>query len=239
MLPYLNGCTGKIVPAQQTEVVQMSVSFHMRHHRGYTLIELLTVMGIIALMAAILFPVVAAARERGRRISCQNNLKQLALGIQMYVQDNGGRFSLPFSWERQISPYVKNKQVFACPDNPHDYPGTASLYDMGVEDYDYDDRRLDLFLPPYPTKNIQGASEATLPLPADTWLNSDESWTDGAGAHYLKEVTTSCGRTIDGNTLHSGGGNYSFVDGHVEWLTPERFGSIECAAGPLPAPFKD
>jgi prepilin-type N-terminal cleavage/methylation domain-containing protein/prepilin-type processing-associated H-X9-DG protein len=54
---------------------------------GFTLIEILIVIAIIALLAAILFPVFARARENARRSSCASNLKQLALGMTQYAQD--------------------------------------------------------------------------------------------------------------------------------------------------------
>ena len=55
--------------------------------KGFTLIELLVVIVIIAILAAILFPVFARARENARRASCQSNLKQIGLGFLMYAQD--------------------------------------------------------------------------------------------------------------------------------------------------------
>jgi prepilin-type N-terminal cleavage/methylation domain-containing protein len=55
--------------------------------RGFTLIELLVVIAIIAILAAILFPVFARAREAARKTSCSSNLKQIATGMLMYVQD--------------------------------------------------------------------------------------------------------------------------------------------------------
>jgi prepilin-type N-terminal cleavage/methylation domain-containing protein/prepilin-type processing-associated H-X9-DG protein len=56
-------------------------------NRAFTLIEILVVIAIIAILAAILFPVFARARENARRASCQSNLKQIALGIMQYTQD--------------------------------------------------------------------------------------------------------------------------------------------------------
>jgi prepilin-type N-terminal cleavage/methylation domain-containing protein/prepilin-type processing-associated H-X9-DG protein len=101
----------------------MKNNFCNRVARGFTLIELLIVIAIIAILAAILFPVFARARENARRSSCQSNLKQLGLGILQYTQDYDERMpqtqrdnSGP-SWKDYIFAYVKNTQVFSCPSN--------------------------------------------------------------------------------------------------------------------------
>jgi prepilin-type N-terminal cleavage/methylation domain-containing protein len=103
---------------------------------AFTLIELLVVIAIIAILAAILFPVFAQAREKARAITCVSNLKQIGLGLVMYVQDYDETMPAAFictpdvngstdtdcdatdgvvSYEQQIFPYIKNKKVFVCP----------------------------------------------------------------------------------------------------------------------------
>lgn len=89
--------------------------------KAFTLIELLVVIAIISILAAILFPVFARARENARRTSCLSNLKQLGMGVMMYVQDydetypNITTLGTSHYWFDKIEPYVKSKQVFLCP----------------------------------------------------------------------------------------------------------------------------
>ncbi|HUA65820.1 MAG TPA: prepilin-type N-terminal cleavage/methylation domain-containing protein [Alphaproteobacteria bacterium] len=66
---------------------------------GFTLIELLVVIAIIAILAAILLPVLTSARIRGQRTQCMNNMKQIAGGLLTFPGDNNN--TLPFAgWER-------------------------------------------------------------------------------------------------------------------------------------------
>jgi len=94
---------------------------------AFTLIELLVVVAIIALLAAILFPVFETAREKARQSSCASNEKQIGLGLIMYSQDSDNIY--PFvggsvSWDDKIRTYVpapsgwgSTKQLFECPDD--------------------------------------------------------------------------------------------------------------------------
>lgn len=102
---------------------------------AFTLIELLVVTTIIAILAAILFPVFARARENARKSSCQSNLKQIGLGILQYTQDYDE--TMPFDqlpnssatpynnlWMDVMQAYVKSDQVFNCPSHAFASGGT-------------------------------------------------------------------------------------------------------------------
>ena len=115
-------------------------------NKAFSLIELLFVIAIISLLAALLFPVFEKVREKARGISCLSNMKQIGMAIALYTQDYDETFpmnrfpdekhslkgcdnapGIPYpmsgleetriNWRRVLLPYIKNKQVYACPSN--------------------------------------------------------------------------------------------------------------------------
>ena len=89
--------------------------------RGFTLIELAIVIAIIAVLAAILFPVFARAREQARSLSCTHNLVNVGLALRLYAHEHEG--GLP-PREDDLGPilprHLLNEQSFQCPSQvPH------------------------------------------------------------------------------------------------------------------------
>ena len=91
------------------------------------LIEVFAVLAMLAVLAAVLFPVFAKSHEKARQSSCMSNLKQLALGTIQFANEHEDHLPGAITWQEDIMPYVKNKMLFVCPDqktisyaiNPH------------------------------------------------------------------------------------------------------------------------
>ena len=95
-----------------------------RPARAFTLVELLVVVAIIAILAAVLFPVFAQSREKSRTAACQSNLHQVVKALQMYSQDSDemlcpAELAYPVYrkgvWDHLIFSNIRSNEVFTCP----------------------------------------------------------------------------------------------------------------------------
>ena len=183
----------------------LAVNRPLSHRRGFTLIELLVVVAIIAIIAAILFPVFASAREKARQASCTSNLKQLGLATLQYVQDNDEMWpiaqyatstgktqgwwglQLPAGkWDLTaglLQPYIKSTAVGRCPSftgKPKYGDGNGYGYNWGFlgSGVYHEDLSTDpdAFGPNYPNLPGTPAPDASLAHPSNTIAFSDAAF---------------------------------------------------------------
>lgn len=102
----------------------------MRHLRGFSLLELLVVMAIIALLMAIMMPVLVGARKLAQTAGCQSNLHQWSHIWLTFTEDNNGYFVQTVGWVKPLKPYYKDEQMHHCPS-----VGQGYYYGYGINGY--------------------------------------------------------------------------------------------------------
>jgi prepilin-type N-terminal cleavage/methylation domain-containing protein/prepilin-type processing-associated H-X9-DG protein len=214
---------------------------------GFTLIELLVVIAIIAILASILFPVFARARENARRASCQSNLKQIGLGVMMYVQDYDEKY--PLLWYGTSDPSVVQTESgtpgaeFEIGDG-----GSGTLghyitwmdliypYTKSVQVFRCPSSVDTTYYPDYVLNGAYGGSYRsyygkTNGTTALAEINSPSTsamiWETGAesnGISYetrygFRGTSSSIPRWQTSHEIHLEGMNMTFGDGHVKWMS--------------------
>ena len=227
--------------------------------KGFTLIELLVVIAIIAILAAILFPVFARAKAKARQTTCLSNVKQLALGVKMYMSDwedsypRGEIANIPWPDTTEIMtwfvvfnypantfnrlggvlhPYLQNMDIFVCPDWQNSLGPAA--YDFW-QSYGYNiglgwrTDRDDGYFMAW-TRYNDPVHEATLADATNTVMLFDFGYTLWVSGTYIMAPINQVAYYGTIANRHNGVANWAWCDGHASAGPRDRYHDMADAA---------
>ena len=178
-------------------------------HRAFTLVELIVVVAIMIILAALLFPLFAGSRPypNDRKSSCISNLKQIGLGFVQYAQDYDEKFPPVANvragyWAGSLQPYVKTWWIFQCP---------TELIGVAPKTTDY-----------YYNVRLANLENGKIVAPSLTILAGDGKG-DQLPLYHLSQLPDAW-RTDEKSPAwrHLERANYLFADGHVNAFKPEQ-----------------
>jgi prepilin-type processing-associated H-X9-DG protein len=237
-----------VCPRKDAAYNQADMSFQTHRKRSahlgaFTLVELLVVIGIIAVLVAVLLPVLQKAKESANRVACLSNLRQLGTAMVMYTGDNKGYY--PFHagidespagtyaadwihWETKtrdvrnsaIAKYLGgfNAKVFRCPSDDID----RRLREISPNPYIYS-YTMNYLFSSYHGKNavkitkVRNSAEKILMVEEDEATIDDGNWHPQlVGTNIVNDLATTHDRLRQDLKAR---GNVSFADGHADFVT--------------------
>jgi prepilin-type N-terminal cleavage/methylation domain-containing protein len=213
--------------------------------QGFTLIELLVVIAIIAILAAVLLPVLSQAKERAIRIQCVNNLRQVAIGMTIYSGDNNDyvvparlntlgagfvQLALNVSDSKGMTTIgltvaTNNPTIWSCPNRPSlpNFNATYGEWNIGYQYFG----GITNWINPYSASfgGMYGYSpyKMTTAKPwwcfaADAVMKGANGWGQPVKTDYNNpQAYVNLPQHHGSHSLFPDGGNEAFVDGSASW----------------------
>ena len=202
------------------------------NQRGFTLIELLVVIAIIGILAGMLLPVLGRGKESAKRIASVNNLRQLGLALNIYIDENEGKHpvrGLPKGWPETLRDGYKDLRILSCPsDGPeprtaiHDPNFPAASAPRSYIMNGWNDYFQEQMGPSWNFSSISGTAlpEEAIQDPSETIVIGEKK--TGSEHFYMDFLETQNGNDfeeVEHGRHHAGqGSNYAFADGSARYL---------------------